>query len=348
MQDTDVLDRESQTTPEVLSSSESLSQAEDWEVFGALQYLGQPEKISTRLAIFNTTFIPVPQSQETVLMSRAVFVSKLREGEPDRNSLHVCVIDENGNRRRIRDLDLPVNDRIINWEDARMGPDSTLGLTVVLLKDGKYPPHPALIKVEFRDGNLEVVDGSIQIFDKLVGKNVIPLEGGFIYRSDDYPHQLHHVDQNGEMLKVINFEDFKDIYWIGKKMGAVARPIEMEDGYKLLLIHGVRGNDEGIMGIDGTLKKDIYSIGIAVLDKDWRVVAVDPKPFLERKDFVGNLPPSQDLDHNKEVVYLVDFQERVKDGETYLRLPVNVGDRITVFEDYPLEDLKDRARSILN
>ncbi len=348
MEDIDVLDRESQTIPKVQSSSESLSQAEDWEVFGALQDFGQPEKISTRLAIFNTTFIPVPDSPETVLMSRAVFVNNLREGEPDRNSLHVCVIDEKGNRRRIHDLSLPVNDRIINWEDARMGPDSTLGLTVVLLEDGKYPPHPALVKVEFRDGNLEVVDGSTQIFDKLDGKNVIPLDDGFIYRPDDFPHQLHHVDKNGEMIKIIDFEDFKETYWISKKMGAVARPIEMEDGHKLLLIHGVRGSDEGIIGIDGTLKKDIYSIGIAVLDKDWHVVAVDPKPFLERKDFIGNLPVSQDLDPKKEVVYLVDFQEKEKDGETYIRLPVNVGDRATVFKDYPLEDLFDRARSLLH
>ncbi len=318
---------------------------EDWAVLGALQEFGIPETISPDWAIFNTVIVPKPESPDPklpepmLLLSRAVHIESVVEGEPDRNVLYVCVADQSGKpRERLPDLSLPTDERIVNWEDPRIGPDQTLGFTVVTRKGDNYHPHPALVKVGLdENGHLEVV-GDLQIFEDIRGKNVIPLEDGFIYRPEGALHQLHYLDSKG-LKEIINFSEFKNIEWISKKMGAVARPIELEDGNKLLLIHGVRGG----RGIDGTIKDSVYSIGIAVLDKGWNVLAVDKEPLLQRKDFLENLEPSKDLNPRKEVVYLCDFFE---DGDDLI-LPVNVGDRITVFTRVKTSDLKARAESLI-
>lgn len=141
-------------------------------------------------------------------------------------------------------------------------------------------------------------------------------------------------------MKIIDFSNFRDIEWLSKKMGAAVRPIELEDGFKLLLIHGIR---EG-RGVDGSIKDDIYAIGIAVLDNNWKVVAVDKKPLLEREDFIVNLQPDEDLRPEKEVVYLCDFTKTKDD----LILPVNVGDRITVFKHIPYPQLRTRIKNLLS
>ncbi len=332
------IDASSVRGPELSLGTENRLSPKDWEVFGALQKLGHPQQISPDWAIYNTAFVRVPQFRGKVLLSRAVDMGDVRKGEPDRNSLHVCVIDPSGNRQRLRDLELPVDGEIVNWEDPRVGADGTLGFTVVIREGDKYNPHPALVKVEIKDGNLKVA-GAPKIFENITGKNVIPLENGIIYRPDGVSHQLHYLDSNGKLLKIIDFSNFRNIEWLSKKMGAAARPIELEDGLKLLLIHGVRGG----RGIDGSIKDDIYAIGIAVLDEMWQVMAVDEKPLLERGDFLGNLQPDKDLRLEKEVVYLCDFTER-KDG---LILPVNVGDRITVFTDIPNSALRARIKNLL-
>ncbi len=271
------------------------------------------------------------------LLSRAVDIRNVREGEPDRNFLHVCVTDSSGNRQRLKDLELPVGGKIVNWEDPRVGANGILGFTVVFHEGDTYNPHPAFVKVEIEDGNLKVV-GDPKIFENIIGKNVIPLENGFIYRPDGVSHQLHHLDPQGELLRIIDFSNFRDIEWLSKKMGAAVRPIELEDGLKLLLIHGIR---EG-RGIDGSIKDYIYAIGIAVLDENWQVVAVDKKPLLEREDFLGNLQPDEDLRPEKEVVYLCDFTKRKDD----LILPVNVGDRITVFKHISYPQLRARIKNL--
>ncbi len=325
-------------TPEPTSSrTEMRPSPKDWEVFAALQEHGKPQRISPDWGIYNTISIPAPELSGTILLSRAVDIRNIRPGEPDKNSLHVCVIDPGGNRQRLRDLDLPVNDKIINWEDPRVGTNRTLGFTVVLREGNTHVPHPALVRVEIEDGNLRTV-GIPRIFENITGKNTIPLRDGMIYRPDGVSHQLHYLDPQGKLLRIIDFSNFKHIEWLSKKMGAVARPIELEDGLKLLLIHGVRGGK----GIDGSIKDDVYAIGIAVLDEMWRVKAVDQKPLLEREDFLGNLPLSGDLRREKEVVYLCDFIE-TEDG---LVLPVNVGDRITVFTPIPNSQLRARINNL--
>lgn len=326
------------TSPELsLRTKERLS-PKDWEVFGALQELNNPQPISPDWAIYNTVSIPAPEIPGTIFLSRAVDMRNIREEKPDRNSLQVCVTDPYGNRQRLKDLELPVDDEIVNWEDPRVGANGTLGFTVVFREGDKYNPHPALVKVEVEDGNLKVV-GAPKIFKNIIGKNVIPLENGIIYRPDGISHQLHYLDPQGKLLRIIDFSNFRNIEWLSKKMGTVARPIELEDGLKLLLIHGVRGG----RGIDGSIKDDIYTIGIAVLDEMWNVKAVDKKPLLERGDFLGNLQPNEDLRPEKEVVYLCDFTKR-KDG---LILPVNVGDRITVFMHISSSQLRTRIKNLL-
>mgnify|MGYP001616573787 CR=1 FL=1 len=323
---------------ELSLGTEKRPSPKDWEVFAALQEFNNPQPISPDWAIYNTASIPAPELSGTIFLSRAVKMRNVRKGEPDWNSLHVCVTDSSGNRQRLKDLELPVDDKIVNWEDARVGADGTLGFTVVIHEGDKYNPHPALVKVGIEDGNLKVA-GAPKIFENIIGKNAIPLEGGFIYRPDGVSHQLHYLDSQGGLLKIIDFSNFRNIQWLSKKMGAAARPIELEDGLLLLLIHGVRGG----RGIDGSIKDDIYAIGVAVLNKNWQVVAVDEKPLLERGHFLGNLQPNEDLRLEKEVVYLCDFTER-KDG---LILPVNVGDRITVFTPISYSALKARIKNLL-
>jgi len=323
---------------ELSLGTEKRPSPKDWEVFAALQEFNNPQPISQDWAIYNTASIDAPELSGTILLSRAVKMRNVRKGEPDWNSLHVCVTDSSGNRQRLKDLELPVDDKIVNWEDARVGADHrTLGFTVVIREGNKYNPHPALVKVGIEDGNLKVV-GTPKIFENIIGKNVVPFEDGFIYRPDGASHQLDHLDSQGGWLKTIDFSNFRNIEWLSKKMGVVARPIELEDGLKLLLIHGVRRGK----GIDGSIKDDIYTIGIAVLDEMWQVVAVDEKPLLERRDFLGNLQPDKDLRLEKEVVYLCDFLE--EDG---LILPVNVGDRITVFKHIPNSVLRARIKNLL-
>jgi len=319
------------------SRTERRPSPEDWEVFAALQEYGKAQPISPDWGIYNTISMPAPELSGTILLSRAVDRRNIRPGEPDKNSLHVCVIDPGGKRQRLRDLDLPLDNRIINWEDPRVGPNRTLGFTVVLREGNTYTPHPALVRVGIEDGNLRTV-GTPRIFENLTGKNTIPLRDGMIFRPDGVSHQLHYLDSQGKLLRIIDFSNFRHLKWLSKKMGAAARPIELEDGLKLLLIHGVRGGK----GIDGSIKDDVYAIGIAVLDKMWRVKAVDPKPLLERGDFLGNLPLSGDLRRQKEVVYLCDFTE-TEDG---LVLPVNVGDRITVFTPIPNSRLRARIDNL--
>ena len=326
------------TSPELSLRIKERPSPEDWEVFGALQDFNKPKPISPYWAIYNTASMCVPEISGTIFLSRAVDMRNVREGEPDRNSLHVCVIDPSGNRQRLKDLELPVDGEMVNWEDPRVGTNGTLGFTVVFREGNEYNPHPALVKIGIEDGNLKVVEAP-KIFKNITGKNVIPLEDGIIYRPDGVSHQLHYLDPQGKLLEIIDFSNFRNIEWFSKKMGATARPIELEDGLRLLLIHGVR---EG-KGIDGSIKDDIYTIGIAVLDKMWNVKAVDKKPLLERKDFLGNLQPNEDLRPEKEVVYLCDFTER-KDG---LILPVNVGDRITVFMHISSSQLKARIEKML-
>ena len=317
---------------ELRSRAEDQSSPEDWEVFDALQEFNKPQPISLNWAIYNTISIPAPELNGTISISRAVDMRKIKEREPDWNTLVVCFTDPSGNHRRLNDLDLHV-DKIDNWEDPRVGANGKLGLTAVSHDGGEYYPHPALVEVGIKDGNLKVV-GEPKIFKNLTGKNVIPLENGFIYRPDGISHQLHYLDHQGKLLKIIDFSNFRNIEWLSKKMGATARPIELEDGLKLLLIHGIR---EG-MGIDGKPKNDIYAIGIAVLDETWHVKAVDNKPLLVRRDFLGNLQLNEDLHPEKEAVYLCHF----KKGIYGLTLPVNVGDRITVFT--PISDRQLRAR----
>ena len=181
--------------------------------------------------------------------------------------------------------------------------------------------------------------GDPEVFKNITGKNVIPLGNGIIYRPDGVSHQLHYLDSQGGLLEIIDFSNFRNIEWLSKKMGAVARPIELENGFKLLFIHGIRGG----RGIDGNPKDDIYAIGIAVLDEMWRVKAVDKEPLLKRGDFLGNLQPNEDLRPEKEVVYLCDFTER-RNG---LILPVNVGDRITVFTRISYSQLRARIKNLL-
>src|SRR3989344_6678835 len=116
-----------------------------WKVFGALQELNKPQPISPDWAIYNVVTMHLPEIPGLITISRAVDIRNIREGEPDRNSLHVCVTDSNGNRQRLKDLELPVDDEIVNWEDPRVGTNGTLGFTVIFREGGKYNPHPALV-----------------------------------------------------------------------------------------------------------------------------------------------------------------------------------------------------------
>lgn len=310
----------------------------DWE--NALQWFGVSKTIPSS-AIFNAVFIP--HSSEKIILSRATNTGEsIEKGVPDRNFLLVCAMDPNGNFRRLNDLVPPNNGNVINWEDMRVwqsGGQVTLGVTAVISDGESHKPCPALVKVGFKNDHLEVL-GNPKVFQNLAGKNVVPLEDGFMCRFDGHSHALYRFDRRGEFLNKIDFSKFNKIPWLTKKMGTTARPIELEGGRKILLIHGIQGDSKGI---DGTVKDDIYSLGIAILDKNWQVLAVDSEPILKRSHFLKNLQPEFDRDPHKEVVYLCDYE---KNGDI-VTLPVNVGDRVTVLTRVLFSQLLDRAEKVL-
>ena len=143
----------------------------DREVFGVLQEFNRPQPVSPDWAVYNTVSIPAPEIPGTIFLSRAVDKGNVKEGVPDMNSLHVCIIDPNGKFKRLEDLKLPVDEKMVNWEDPRAGANGrTLGFTVVIREGDKYNPHPALVKIGIKNGNLRVV-GAPQIFENITGKN---------------------------------------------------------------------------------------------------------------------------------------------------------------------------------
>lgn len=331
-----------ETPPSPVRLTENSALNHGWA--DALQQFGSP-KPTPSSAIFNAVFIP--HSPETILVARAINTgNNIEKGVPDRNFHLVCAMDPTGNFRRLNDLTLPDKGNIVNWEDARVWPrpddttDTTLGITAVILNDGLYKPCPALIEVGFKDGNLEAL-GKSKVFENLAGKNVVPLEGGFMCRLDGNSHTLYRYDLDGKLLNTIDFSKFANIPWVSKKVGTTARPIELADHRKVLLIHGIQGYSNGI---DGTLKDDIYSLGIALLDEDWQVLAVDREPILKRSHFLKNLRTEFDRDPHKEVVYLCDYQIK---GDV-ITLPVNVGDKVTVFTRTLFSQLLVRAENTLS
>lgn len=321
--------------PTILPENSPLNH--DWT--NALQQFGL-HKPTPSAAIFNAAFIP---NHENILVARAINTGEsIKKGVPDRNFLLVCAMDPSSNVRRLNDLALPIIDKIVNWEDIRVWQSRdqiTLGITAVIYNGGLYKPCSVLVAVEFKNGNLEVL-GNPRVFENIAGKNVVPLEDGFICRLDGQPHTLHRYDRNGKLLHTIDFSKFNKIPWLSKKIGTTARPIDLADRRKVLLIHGIRGYSNGI---DGTMKDDIYSLGIALLDENWQVLAVDSEPVIERSHYLENLRPEFDRDPHKEVVYLCDYQQ---DGDI-ITLPVNVGDRVTVFTHIRLSELLVRAENIL-
>ncbi len=67
------------------------------------------------------------------------------------------------------------------------------------------------------------------------------------------------------------------------------------------------------------------------------------------RQFLGNLPTGEDLNKNKEVVYLCDFQEKEdSNGQAIIVFPINVSDRITAFLKIPREAIIDPALKLLH
>lgn len=325
-------------SPTILTENSPLNH--NWQ--DALQQFGfyKPAPFAT---IFNAVFIS-NNFPEKILVARAINTGEsIKEGVPDRNFHLVCAMDPAGNFRRLHDLALPTNGNVVNWEDIRIwqsGGRTTLGITAVFFNGGLYKPCSALVQVGFKDDNLEVI-GNPEVFENLAGKNVVPLEDGFMCRLEGYPHTLYRYDLKGKLLNTIDFSEFNQIPWLSKKIGTTARPIEVADHFKILLIHGIQGYSNGI---DGTFKDDIYSLGIALLGENWQVLAVDTEPILKRSHFLNNLRLEFDRYPHKEVVYLCDYQQN---GDV-ITLPVGVGDRLTVFTHILFSQLLVRARNILS
>ena len=311
----------------------------DKVVFDSLPQKDSSPTLHPDWAIFNTAFF------ENFRISRAVHIPSLRKDVPDANVLVVARETEEGKFIRLPDLNLPIGvgeGEVFNWEDPRVwalnnqsGPRALLGLTAVRREQNKFVPHPALVEIALVDEDLQV--GTTTVFDER-GKNTIPVGDELIYRPEVKSHSFHLLvkptaERKLTLIKEIDFSNYSKIDWMSKKVGTVARPIDIGDNLRLLPIHGVRSG----MGIDGEPKDDIYALGFAIIDKDWNILAVSAKPFWKRDEFLMNLPLGRGLngEHKKEVVYLDDW---VRKGETF-EFPITVGDRITVVDRKSLSQL---------
>lgn len=311
----------------------------DEVVFDSLVQKGESPRLHEGWAVFNSAYFG------NLVISRAVYTPSLQEDVPDANVLVVVRETEEGKFERLPDLNLPIGvgeGEVFNWEDPRVWElavcgeqKAILGLTAVRREQNKFVPHPALVEISLGNGNLNV--GIPSVFDE-VGKNIVPIDDKFIYRPELKSHSLQLLvkptaEHQLALIKEIDFSTYSQVDWMRKKVGTVARPIDIGGNLRLLPIHGVRGGS----GINGEPKDDIYSVGFAIIDNDWNIQAVSAEPFWNREDFLTNLPLGQGLrgDRKKEVVYLDDW---VRKGETF-EFPLNVGDRITVIDRKNLSQL---------
>ncbi len=314
----------------------------------------RPWRIHEDWAIYNTAAIQtLDEAGEaaTYYLSRAVYIPDIHPGMPD---LGVIVVSTRASENshyleRLPDLDLPIGREeggVVNWEDPRTanvdGAKTVIGLTAVCVEQGSFQTHPALVEVGIGKSGLQVK--STRVFKEEKGKNVVPLsEDKFIFRREDETHVLH-IAKSGpdDTLTVegeIDFSQYSKIGWLQKKLGAVSRPIRVGKDFSLLPIHGVRNGRTD----NGEEVDDVYTLGLAVLDRKWEVLAVDPKPLFKREDFLKNLPISKDLNPRKSVVYCCGYEEYA----SAITLFMTVGDRITVPERLEKSDLADRAMSLL-
>lgn len=324
-----------------------------------------PVSLNSEWAVFNTAVVSTPSGDYYV--SRGLQRPLCLNGGPDMNVLVVVKKSRDGRLERLPDLDLHIGEgdgEVINYEDARVennGNGIILGMTAVVKDGSGFQIHPALAKLTISDRGLEVKEEDIRVFRKVRGKNVVPfsdgndgIDGKFLFREDEEPHVLKIVQPslNGDIAYVgeVDFREFSYIYWGKEKFGAVTRKIEMGNGLAILPIHGVR---EGVEGIDYPANfaelgrprvKNVYSVGIAVVDQEWRVLAVDPEPLLQKSRYSNIFPEGEELNPEKIVVYCLDFEE--SRGE--VKFLVNCGDLVNIFDPIPKRYLFRRAWGLLS
>lgn len=219
---------------------------------------------------------------------------------------------------------------MVNAEDPRALQTSdtgvVIGVTVVTKENSLYRVHPAFLIAKLSADNLVVSDEPV-VFLEDYGKNFTPVSvNEFLFRRDGAGniHKLELVKIEGRRLvtkKEIEFP--KGIFWMEEKIGTTAAPIDLDDGTKLLIVHGVRAEKrEGFL-------KHIYSLGLALLDNKWNLLCVEPDPFLTREDFAnsGILPEGLELYKHRDVVYSCGYLIIGKDSsKPMIDLFVNVGD----------------------
>lgn len=308
----------------------------DEAVFNSFQEINKPRDLDPNWALFNSAVYSTVDAD--YFIARAVYRRDVFRGIPDRNILVVVKSNRNGVLERQPDFNLPVGEaegEVMNWEDPRIDGD-IMGLTAVCKEGSSYVTYPALVKISVNGHGIEAQSEPV-ILRQYRGKNVVT-DGDIVYRREGESHILRRgrvgpgstLDEVGK----VDFRDFSDIKWGTKKIGVVSRRIPMGDGLYILPIHGVSKSREF---------DHVYSIGLSVVDENWKVLAVDPKPLIERGHYLGNLPRSEDLNPEKDVVYLLHFIER---GARITAL-VNVGDRINVFTNFWKSYLENRSRNFL-
>lgn len=310
----------------------------DAVVFNSFQRMNEPRPVDPDWAVFNSAVYPTEEAD--YIVSRAVYRKDVLQGVPDRNVLVVVKSYRNGLLERQPDFNLPIGEaegEVMNWEDARIDGD-IMGLTAVCKEGSAYVTYPALVKISANGHGIEAQSEPV-ILRQDKGKNIISYGNEFVYRRERESHILRRgrVSSGSSFDEVgkVDYSDFSDIKWGLKKIGVVTRRIPMGDGLYILPIHGVSESREF---------DDVYSIGLSVVDENWRVLAVDPEPLIKRDHYLGNLPRSEDLNPEKDVAYLLDFAER----DARITAFVNVGDRITVFTNFWKSYLESRSRDFLS
>lgn len=294
------------------------------------------------LAHYNAAVLRSKKSpNKLLLMVREVPMESVRAGFPDKGRL-IYFLSTPEEVRRMAQLDLDRDDlshledpRAFCSEESFTGEGGVeyqkvaIGLTAIDAINNR--PVVATVRGRLMDDDFQLEPESFVVYKDDEGKNVtfVSLEQFFIRRNGElHTHELELVKnaQDGDgknILKTIQTIQFPKKWWCEWGMGTQAQMLE--DG--ILPIHGVNRTSLGFNPDTGEeVFEHTYSLGLAQLDADKKVIRVSERPLFTRKSFEKILSMDKEMDPTKHVVYCCGYSV----DDDIVRFVVNIGDLMTV------------------